>query len=284
MESDEMPDTSAVGSGATPQVDNLTSEAYERLSGALSAGVIVLCDHASNALPGGYGTLGLPEDELERHIGYDIGARGVTERLAAALGAPAVLSRYSRLLIDCNRGADDPTLIMRVSDGAIVPGNRTLTAEERALRVERFYRPYHTAVDALIDEALASDIVPVLVSMHSFTPVWRGNARPWHAAILWDKDPRIALPLLAALRADPALVVGDNEPYHGALRGDCMWQHGTSRGLPHVLVEIRQDLISSLEGQAAWAERLALALRSILANPAAEPDLKAIRFFGSHTD
>lgn len=284
MESDEMPDTSVVGGDATSQVDNPTSEAYERLSGALSARVIVLCDHAANALPGSYGTLGLPEAELERHIGYDIGARGVTERLAAALGAPAVLSRYSRLLIDCNRGADDPTLIMRVSDGAIVPGNRTLTAEERALRIERFYRPYHTAVDALIDEALANDIVPVLVSMHSFTPVWRGNARPWHAAILWDKDPRIALPLLAALRADPALVVGDNEPYHGALRGDCMWQHGTSRGLPHVLVEIRQDLISSPEGQAAWAERLALALRSILANPAAEPDLKAIRLFGSHTD
>jgi predicted N-formylglutamate amidohydrolase len=284
MESDEMPERPAVRRDATSQVDNLTSEAYERLPGALSARVIVLCDHASNALPEGYGTLGLPQAELERHIGYDIGARGVTERLAAALGAPAVVSRYSRLLIDCNRGADDPTLIMRVSDGSIVPGNRTLTADERALRIERFYRPYHTAVDTLIDEALASNIVPVLISMHSFTPVWRGNARPWHAAILWDKDPRIALPLLAALRADPALVVGDNEPYHGALRGDCMWEHGTSRGLPHVLVEIRQDLIASAEGQAAWAERLASALRSILANPALEPDLKAIRYFGSYTD
>jgi predicted N-formylglutamate amidohydrolase len=284
MESDEMPERPAVRRDATSPVDNLTSEAYERLAGALSARVIVLCDHASNALPEGYGTLGLPQAELERHIGYDIGARGVTERLAAALGAPAVVSRYSRLLIDCNRGADDPTLIMRVSDGSIVPGNRTLTADERALRIERFYRPYHTAVDTLIDEALASNIVPVLISMHSFTPVWRGNARPWHAAILWDKDPRIALPLLAALRADPALVVGDNEPYHGALRGDCMWEHGTSRGLPHVLVEIRQDLIASAEGQAAWAERLASALRSILANPALEPDLKAIRYFGSYTD
>jgi predicted N-formylglutamate amidohydrolase len=284
MDSDEMPDRSPVRKDAAPTVDHLASEAYERFSGSLTSRVIVLCDHASNALPEGYGTLGLPQAELERHIGYDIGARGVTERLAAALDAPAVVSRYSRLLIDCNRGADDPTLIMRVSDGAIVPGNRTLTAEERTLRIERFYRPYHTAVDALIDEALASNIVPILVSMHSFTPVWRGDARPWHAAVLWDKDPRIAQSLLAELSADPALVVGDNEPYHGALRGDCMWQHGTSRGLPHVLVEIRQDLIASAEGQAAWAERLASALRTILANPAAEPDLQTIRYFGSHTD
>ncbi|WP_295555610.1 N-formylglutamate amidohydrolase [uncultured Hyphomicrobium sp.] len=260
------------------------SEAYVRRPGSLASGAILLCDHAANALPDGYETLGLPQAEFERHIAYDIGAQGVTEELATMLGAPAVMTRFSRLLIDCNRGEDDPTLIMRVSDGAIIPGNRVLASAEREKRHARFYRPYHVAVDEVIDRALAHGVAPVLLSVHSFTPVWRGLARPWHAAVLWDKDPRLALPLLAALRADPALVVGDNEPYHGALRGDCMWQHGTSRGLAHALIEIRQDLIASEKGQREWAAKLATAMRHILADPALDHDLKTIRHFGSHTD
>ncbi|MGE3232006.1 MAG: N-formylglutamate amidohydrolase [Hyphomicrobium sp.] len=259
-------------------------DAVEHVAGSLAAGVILLCDHAANALPEGYGTLGLPEAELARHIAHDIGAREVTAGIAARLGAPAVMTRYSRLLIDCNRGEDDPTLIMRLSDGAIVPGNRTLTVEERARRLARFYRPYHAAVTALIDQALAEGTIPVLLSMHSFTPVWRGVHRPWHAAMLWDKDPRLAAPLLAALRTEPGLVVGDNEPYSGALKGDCLWQHGTSRGLAHALVEVRQDLIAAADGQAAWAARLAEATRRILADAGASPDLRTIKHHGSHTD
>lgn len=274
------------GSGARTDrhVAAEAAEGYRRLAGSLAPGVILLCDHAENDLPSSYGTLGLPPKELLRHIAYDIGARAVTELMAARLGAPAVLTRVSRLLIDCNRGEDDPTLVMRISDGAIVPGNRVLPASEREARIRRFYRPYHAAVAALIDEALAAGVVPVLVSMHSFTPVWRGAPRPWHAAILWDKDPRLALPLLDALRADPALIVGDNEPYAGALKGDCLWQHGTARGLAHVLVEVRQDLIAEAAGQEQWAERLAGALERILADSAAHADLKTIRLFGSHTD
>jgi predicted N-formylglutamate amidohydrolase len=254
------------------------------LAGALDRGLILVCDHAGNALPSAYGTLGLPPAELERHIAYDIGARGVTERLAARLGAPAVLTHFSRLLIDCNRGEDDPTLVMRLSDGSIVPGNRTLASAERENRIARYYAPYHAAISTLIDRALAAGCVPALLSVHSFTPVWRERPRPWHAAVLWDRDPRLAVPLLAALRVDPALVVGDNEPYHGALAGDCMWRHGTRRGLPHALIEIRQDLIATPEGQAAWAERLATAMQGILAGPAADPDLRATKFFGSSTD
>lgn len=265
-------------------VSTLTSEAFIRVSGSLASGVILLCDHAANALPEAYGTLGLPPAELDRHIAYDIGAEGVTERLAAALGVPALMTRFSRLLIDCNRGEDDPTLIMRVSDGAIVPGNRTLPDEERAGRIARFYRPYHAAIAELIDRALAHNVVPVLLSVHSFTPAWRGVPRPWHAAVLWDKDPRLAQPLLSALGTDRTLVVGDNEPYHGALRGDCLWQHGTSRGLAHALIEIRQDLIASEEGQIAWAARLADVMRHVLADGGSDADLKTIRFFGSHAD
>lgn len=265
-------------------VTGVSAEAFVRVPGSLGRGVIVLCDHAGNALPEGYGTLGLPPSELQRHIAYDIGARDVTERLAARLGAPAVLTRVSRLLIDCNRGEDDPTLIMRLSDGTVVPGNRTLDANERARRIARYYRPYHGAVADVIDHALAAGVRPVLVSVHSFTPCWRGRPRPWHASILWDRDPRLAQPLLAALRADPSLVVGDNEPYRGALKGDCLWRHGTSRGLAHALVEIRQDLIASEAGAKDWADRLADAIVGCLAASGAEDDLRAVRFYGSDAD
>lgn len=269
---------------APSTVAAVTAEAFVRLPGSFEAGLILLCDHAENRLPAEYGTLGLPVGELQRHIAYDIGARKVTEALAEALGAPAVLTRFSRLLIDCNRGEDDPTLIMRLSDGAIVPGNRILTAEERTLRIARYYRPYHEAIAELIDHAMAAGVAPVLLSVHSFTPAWRGVPRPWHAAILWDKDPRLAQPLIAALGADRSIVVGDNEPYTGKLKGDCMWCHGTARGLAHAIVEVRQDLIAEEEGQRAWAQRLAIAMRQVLAGPGADPDLKTTRYFGSYTD
>ena len=167
------------------------------------------------------------------------------------------MSTFSRLLIDANRGEDDPTLIMRLSDGAIVPGNAAVDAAERARRIARFHAPYHAAIDAAIDRAIAAGRPPALVSIHSFTPVWRGHARPWHAGVLWDTDPRLAVPLIEALRADPALVVGDNEPYAGALANDTMYRHATARGLAHALIEIRQDLIGDEAGAAAWAERLA---------------------------
>lgn len=265
-------------------VEAQAAEAFVRLPGSLASGVILLCDHAASTLPEAYGTLGLTPTELARHIAYDIGAQGVTERLAARLGVPAVMTRFSRLLIDCNRGEDDPTLIMRLSDGAVVPGNRALTEEERAARIARYYRPYHAAIAEVIDRALTCGVVPILLSVHSFTPAWRGRVRPWHAAVLWDKDPRLAHPLLAELRTDAALLVGDNEPYTGRLKGDCLWRHGTSRGLPHALLEIRQDLIATEAGQAEWAGRLVDAMQRVLAAAAGSPDLRAVHMYGSHTD
>lgn len=265
-------------------VEAQAAEAFVRLPGSLASGVILLCDHAASTLPEAYGTLGLTPTELARHIAYDIGAQGVTERLAARLGVPAVMTRFSRLLIDCNRGEDDPTLIMRLSDGAVVPGNRTLTEKERAARIARYYRPYHAAIAEVIDRALTCGVVPILLSVHSFTPAWRGRVRPWHAAVLWDKDPRLAHPLLAELRTDAALLVGDNEPYTGRLKGDCLWRHGTSRGLPHALLEIRQDLIATEAGQAEWAGRLVDAMQRVLAAAGGSPDLRAVHMYGSHTD
>jgi predicted N-formylglutamate amidohydrolase len=248
-------------------IPGIEDESFRVLPGRADAGLIVLCDHASNAMPPEYGTLGLPPAELERHIGYDIGAEGVTRVIAEAFGAPAVLSRFSRLLIDPNRGADDPTLIMRLSDGAIVPGNRHVDAAERARRIDRFYNPYHGAIERVIAACLATRVAPAILSIHSFTEAWKGTPRPWHVGILWDRDPRLARPLIAGLSAVPGLVVGDNQPYKGALQGDCMWQHATARGLVHALVEVRQDLIRTVAGQIEWGERLVAIVDSLRGNP-----------------
>ncbi len=156
---------------------------------------------------------------------------------------------------------------MRLSDGAVVPGNARADAAERQRRIERFHAPYHRAVDAAIDEAVAAGTPPALVSIHSFTPVWRGVPRPWQVGILWDEDPRLPVPMIEALRQDASLTVGDNEPYAGSLRGDTMNVHGTRRGLAHALVELRQDLIADETGAAAWAERLADLLDALAATP-----------------
>jgi predicted N-formylglutamate amidohydrolase len=238
-------------------------DSYCILPGRADAGLILLCDHADNALPPGYGSLGLPADQLKRHIAYDIGAAGVTRALAAALGAPAVMTRYSRLLIDPNRGADDPTLIMRLSDGAVIPGNRRLDAAERDKRMRLYYRPYHQAIDAVIDRCLASGVAPSLLSIHSFTESWKEHPRSWHVGVLWDKDRRLAGPLLEGLYAEGDLIVGDNQPYSGQLEGDCLWQHATCRGLMNALIEVRQDLIRDQAGQIGWARRLCRIVEAI---------------------
>jgi predicted N-formylglutamate amidohydrolase len=264
----------------TAIVRDVASDAVETIDGDPAAGLVVLCDHASNALPPEYGDLGLPAGEFQRHIAYDIGAAALARRVAAALGVPAVLSRFSRLLIDPNRGEDDPTLIMRLSDGAVVPGNARVDAAERQRRLERYYVPYHTAVTRVLDAALATGRAPAILSVHSFTPAWKGRPRPWHAGILWDLDPRFAAPLIAALRADGSLVVGDNEPYVGALKGDTLHRHGSLRGFAHALIEVRQDLIADDTGTGEWAARLAPILLRLKDDPA----LRTVRHFGSRSD
>ncbi len=226
--------------------------------------VLLVCDHASNAAPPEFNGLGLPAEAFTRHIAYDIGAASVTAVLSRLLNAPAVLAGFSRLLIDPNRGADDPTLVMKLSDGAIIPGNRFADATIIADRIARYYRPYHQAIADRITSARAKGIAPAILSLHSFTPVFQGYTRPWHIGILWDKDGRIAQPMLSSLQADCNLCVGDNLPYSGELVGDCMYQHGTLNGLPHVLIEVRQDLIVDKPGATHWAELLAAHLRPIL--------------------
>lgn len=242
----------------------MLNESFARISGDLSRGIIIIADHARNSLPEDYGSLGLDPKQFERHIAYDIGVEAVTRGLAQALGCPALMACFSRLLIDPNRGADDPTLIMRVSDGAIIPGNAHFDEAEREKRLARFHRPYHAAITAEIDAALALGVDPILISIHSFTPHWKGVARPWHAGVLWDRDRDIATYLLKALRAAGDLQVGDNEPYSGALEGDTLYTHGTKRGLRHGLIEIRQDLIARQSGVDEWISRLAPILQGFM--------------------
>ncbi|MFK7793173.1 MAG: N-formylglutamate amidohydrolase [Devosiaceae bacterium] len=250
------PISSRDGEGAQPYSVRLSDADH---------GLIILCDHAENTLPRDYGTLGLDPDQLERHIGYDIGAKALCEQLADALNATLVMSRFSRLLIDPNRGEDDPTLIMRLSDGAVVPGNARHDAAERERRLSTYYKPYDDAIGRAIEHVQsATGRAPVLFSLHSFTPNWRGHPRPWHAGVLWDKDPRLAVPLIAALQAEGDIIVGDNEPYRGELPGDTMHRHGTVKGLPHALLEVRQDLIYDQAGVDEWAARLIPILRDLI--------------------
>jgi predicted N-formylglutamate amidohydrolase len=225
-------------------------------------GIILICDHAGREIPDGYGDLGLPAQAFERHIAYDIGAADLVRALSDAFDAPAVLGRYSRLFIDLNRGADDPTLVMKLSDGQIVPGNSRADAAEFAKRIAMAHAPYHSEISSLIQRGLDQGLRPVLVSIHSFTPSWKGKARPWEVAILHaPRDRRLADLMLAALRASPGLCVGDNEPYSGALENDTLSRHGLDRDLPHVLIEVRQDLISSASGVARIAALIAPCLR-----------------------
>lgn len=228
--------------------------------------MLFLCDHASPALPDAYGDLGLSPEHFTRHIAYDIGAAALTEALAAHFEAPALLTTYSRLLIDPNRGGDDPTLVMRISDRALIPGNAQIDEAEVERRKQTYWQPYRDAIRTATQTMRASGTVPALISIHSFTPIWRGTQRPWQAAVLWDCDDRLAKPVLQGLRAH-GVTTGDNEPYDGALRGDTMFDHGTLPGLPHILIEIRQDLIADDTGVKDWSARLAPILQEALATP-----------------
>jgi predicted N-formylglutamate amidohydrolase len=238
--------------------------AYEIIGANRTSRWLVTCDHASNAVPDwvGDGDLGLPSADMGRHIAYDLGAAGLTRALARHLDAAAVLSRFSRLVIDPNRGEDDPTLLMKLYDGTIIPANRLAGAVELEQRLDRLYLPYHAA----LARTAARQADTVICAIHSFTPQLRGRApRPWQIGILYSHlDERLALPLIDRLRAEPDLTVGDNEPYAGHLPGDAIDRHALQTGRPNVLIELRQDLIADARDQEAWAARLTPILQSVL--------------------
>ena len=217
------------------------------------ARVLFVCDHASNRMPAALGTLGLDGDRLQEHIAWDIGAAAVADILSGRFDAPLVKSGYSRLVIDCNRGPSDATSIPSVSDGVPIPGNRTLNGAEAAARARQFMAPYHAEIERLLDSARDPPF-HAFVSVHSFTPVFGGRPRPWQVSALWNRDGRLALPFMAALAARGDVTVGDNQPYSARNNfGYTVHRHGELRDLPHLLVEIRQDLIAEAGGVRKWA-------------------------------
>ena len=240
---------------------------FETVNAEGAAPVLLLCDHASNFIPSEWAALGLDEAHLARHIAWDIGAAEVTRQLARSLDAPAILSHFSRLLVDPNRQPGVESLIPEQVDGVTIPGNLGLSAVEKERRLATFHRPYHQAVEQALDRLAARGPGPAVISVHSFTPVMEGVERPWQVAILWNTDPRLPQPLIGRLR-DEGLMVGDNEPYSGRhIHGYTMQHHADPRGLANVLIELRQDLIDTRHGAAEWAEVLERCLVPVLADP-----------------
>ena len=219
---------------------------------------LLTSDHYGRAIPGLLGDLGLPEGELTRHIAWDIGISGVAEALSRHLDAHLIAQRYSRLVIDCNRPPGAPSSIPRLSEATLIPGNEGLTREAAEARRRAIFDPYHRRIGEAIDARLRENIPTVLVSLHSFTPVYAGVARPWHIGTLYHRDARLPGLLLEQLRREPDLVVGDNEPYAVSDATDyTIPVHGEKRGLMNTGIEIRQDLIAEEAGQQQWADRLA---------------------------
>lgn len=225
---------------------------------------VFFCDHATNHVPAELHGLGLPPAELQRHIAWDIGAAGVTEVLSEILDAPAILSHASRLLIDCNRHLDAADLIPEVSDGTLIPGNLHLDAAARAARLQRWFHPYHEAVESVFRHRQSQGAPTIAVSIHSMTPALAGVPRPWQIALSSHLDRTLADPLLAELRRPGDLEVGDNQPYDLDPSVDFSTPyHALSRNLPHLQVEFRQDEIADPPAQRRWAQRFAQALMAL---------------------
>jgi predicted N-formylglutamate amidohydrolase len=230
---------------------------------------VILCDHASNHIPDGFGTLGLDPDDLQKHIAWDPGALGVSRAMSRELDAPLVESCVSRLIIDCNRPLDAPDLVPSLSEVTTIPGNVSLDEAAKLQRVALSHRPYHAAIEQLADARAGKGLPePIYVAVHSYTPVYRGVTRPWHIGIIHDDDDRVAAPLIAALRALSEFNVGINEPYSPADRVYyTLERHASAFGLPAVMIEIRNDLITTAQEEQAWGVMLSGLLRDIIQNP-----------------
>lgn len=239
--------------------------AFEVIEDERRSPFLITCDHAGRRLPRSLGDLGLPESELGRHIAWDLGAAQVARTLARELGAFAILQTYSRLVIDCNRPVGVPSSIPLISESTEIPGNRQLSAAAAAERARAVFHPYHSRIVSEFERRERAAQPSILIAMHSFTPVYQGVSRPWHAGMLYNRDARLGHALAQALRADnPALVIGDNEPYSVSDLSDYgVVVYGERRGIPHVEVEIRQDLLATEQGQREWAARFARLLPEV---------------------
>lgn len=229
---------------------------------------LLVCDHATNRIPASLGGLGVAPADLETHFAVDIGAADIVRHLSRRLGLPAVLTTYSRLVVDCNRALTDPSAFPLCLEHIMVPGNQALDHAGRKARADALYWPYHHAIRERLADLETTGTAPALIAIHSFTPTFENHMRPWHIGVLWDKDPRIPVSLIAALRGIDGVVVGDNEPYSGKHPHDfTIDHHAEAEGLAHVSVEIRQDLIETPDGVAHWGDVLSEALTPILSEP-----------------
>lgn len=255
--------------GAFPPLTGpLDPPVFTHVPGA-STRALLLCDHASDAVPAALGRLGLPDAAFARHIAVDLHAADVTRALSARLGVPAFLHGCSRLVIDANRTWDDATLCPSVSDGTVVPGNIALPEHARRCRWEQLHQPYHRAIAGWLHARLLAGECPAIISIHSFTPELGGEKRRWPVAALWNEDGRMAQPFLRALRELDGLDAGDNVPYSGRVGfGYTMATHAEPHGLPHLLIELRQDVLADAAERAAWIDRLALRLSALIDDPA----------------
>lgn len=235
--------------------------AFQSAAGDDDSPFVLVCDHAGRRIPRALGSLGLSGADLESHIAWDLCIEGVARRLAKSLRAFLILQTYSRLVIDCNRPLSAPDSIARISAGIPIPGNQSLSPEQVELRVTGVFRPYHEQIEAELLRRERLGLPTIVVAMHSFTPVFMGTPRTWHAGVLYNRDARLATPVLQLLRSDDTLIVGDNQPYAVHDLSDySILQYGEQRGHPHVEVEIRQDLIAEAAAQDRWAARLASTL------------------------
>lgn len=239
---------------------------------------VLVCDHASNRIPPEFGSLGLAESELTRHIAWDPGAAPVARIMAGRLDAVLVESTISRLIVDCNRPLDAPDLMPSVSETTEIPANRSVPADERARRIALAHAPFHDAIEAILTGRQAEGRPTVIVSVHSFTPVYRGVPRPWHVGIIHDDDERLSAPMIGALSAIEGVVVGDNEPYAPSDRVYyTVERHARSRGLACAMIEIRNDEVGDEAGQDLWADRLATILSGIQEPGVDQGEAKATR-------
>ena len=255
-------------SRAFPLIEPGAPGPFEIVNPQGRARALIVCDHASRRIPSAFTGLGLGPEQLDLHIAWDIGAREVACGLSKRLDAPAVLAGYSRLLVDCNRPLHDPTAMPALSGGHWIPGNQDLSEAHRVARAQSFYWPYHQAIAARIEQFRATDVVPAVIAIHSFTPTLGDRTRDWDAGVLWDNDPRMPQPLIRALRAADGLKIGDNEPYSGKHPSDfTIDYHAEANGLPHVSIEIRQDHLQRPAGVDIWVRRLGGVLEDILSDP-----------------
>jgi|TARA_B100000131_G_C17997429_1_gene565108 predicted N-formylglutamate amidohydrolase len=240
---------------------------------------LIICDHASNNIDEKYGNLGLEKKYINSHRAFDIGAKNVAYQLSRLLDCNLVMANFSRLIIDPNRGLDDLTLIPKLSEGRIIKGNIEILLEkddhERKLRVKNYYNPYHEQIERFIDHALKKNVIPKIISIHSFTPIWKGKKRGTEVGILWDKDNRLSKIFLKSFKG---YNVGDNQPYSGRLKNDTLYKHATLNGIPNVLIEIRQDLLASENDEKDWAKKI----YKVLNRNKGEINSFSIKRFGSY--